>query len=115
MSRPGSSSASSSSRGPRIFRACALAIAVLAAASCTNLEVTAPPVATLGVRGRATATLEAGRRIYLESCSRCHVAEPVRDYPAARWPGIIADMGERTKLSVEQHRQVLAYVLAASQ
>lgn len=74
-----------------------------------------PPVTALRARGGHTATLEAGRRIYLEDCSRCHVAEPVRDYPAARWPGIIADMAERAKLSVEQQRQVLAYVLAASQ
>jgi mono/diheme cytochrome c family protein len=83
--------------------------------SCTSLEVTAPPVATLGTRGRDPATLEAGRRIYLGVCARCHVAEPVRDYPAARWPGIIADMAQRTKLSPEEHRQVLAYVVAASQ
>jgi mono/diheme cytochrome c family protein len=85
------------------------------AAACTNLEVAVPPVTTLRARGGHSAILESGRRIYLEKCSRCHVAEPVRDYPAARWPGIIADMGERAKLSEEQHRQVLAYVLAASQ
>jgi len=85
------------------------------AASCASLEVTAPPVATLTARGRDTVTLQAGRGIYLGKCSSCHVAEPVRDYPATRWPGIIADMAERTKLTAEEHRQVLAYVLAASQ
>jgi hypothetical protein len=58
--------------------------------------------------------LESGRRIYLESCTRCHVAEPVREYSAARWPSIIADMAERSKLTAGEQRDVLAYVLAAA-
>ena len=79
-----------------------------------TLDTAVPPVPTLAVHGKDTGTLEAGRRIYLESCTHCHKAEPVRDYAAARWPGIIGDMGERSKLSAVQQSAVLAYVLAAA-
>ena len=79
------------------------------------METIAPPVAKLAVRSNDTAVLESGRRIYLENCTRCHVAEPVRDHAAARWPGIIADMGGRSRLTAAQERAVLAYVLAAAQ
>ena len=82
-----------------------------ALASCAGIETAVPPVATLG---KSTATLEAGRRIYLESCTHCHRAEPVRDYAAAKWPGIVAEMGARAKLTAEQQRAVLAYALAAT-
>ena len=83
-------------------------------AGCTSLDTAAPPSSTLVARGKDAAFLESGRRVYLEDCTRCHAAEPVRDYAASRWPGIIADMGARSHLSAEQHRAVLAYVLAAS-
>lgn len=95
-------------------RAALLLCGALMMGGCANLETVAPPVNTLPARGKDTASLEDGRRIYLENCTRCHVAEPVRKFSAARWPGIIADMGERSRLSAEQHRAVLAYVLAAS-
>ncbi len=86
----------------------------LALASCVSLETAVPPVATLVAHGRNTATLEAGRRTYLGVCADCHTAQPVRDFSASQWPAIIADMSERSKLSPEEHRAVLAYVLAAA-
>ena len=91
-----------------------VASAAFALAACASLETAVPPAATLVAGGRDAATLESGRRVYLDACTRCHVAEPVRDYPAARWPGIIADMAERSKLTPAQEHAVLAYVLAAS-
>ena len=115
MSRHGSFSESVSSRCARTRRAGVMILTSVALASCASIETTVPPVASLPSHGRNVAALDAGRRIYLESCTRCHVAEPVREYPAARWPGIIADMAERSKLSAEQERAVLAYVLAATQ
>jgi mono/diheme cytochrome c family protein len=79
-----------------------------------SIEITVPPVAAPGARSRDAVSLAEGRQVYLSSCTRCHVAEPVRDYTASRWPGIIADMSERARLSPAQERAVLAYVLAAS-
>ena len=84
-------------------------------AACANLDTAAPPVTMIASRGKDTASLESGRRIYLENCTHCHAPEPVRDYSAARWPGIIADMAGRSHLSDAQRLDVLAYVLAASQ
>ena len=89
-------------------------LGVLLLAGCMSIETTVPPVATLTARGKNPASLEAGRHIYLESCTHCHRAEPVRDYAAAKWPGIIADMAGRAKLSAAQKRAVLDYVLAAA-
>jgi mono/diheme cytochrome c family protein len=84
-------------------------------AACANLDTAAPPVTMIAARGKDTASLESGRRIYLENCTHCHAPEAVRDHSAARWPGIIADMGGRAHLSPPQQHDVLAYVLAASQ
>ena len=84
-------------------------------AGCVTLDTAVPPVATLTMRGKNSATLEAGRRVYLESCTHCHKPEPVREYAAARWPGIIGEMAERAKLSAAQQSAVLAYVLAAAE
>ena len=84
-------------------------------AGCVTLDTAVPPVATLTAHGKNSATLEAGRRVYLESCTHCHKPEPVRDFAAARWPGIIGEMAGRAKLSAAQQRDVLAYVLAAAE
>jgi mono/diheme cytochrome c family protein len=110
MSKVASFSDSASSRGTSLALACAV---VFALASCASIDTAAPPVAALAVHGKDTATLENGRRIYLGSCTHCHVAQSVRDYAAARWPGIVTDMGERAHLSPAEQRAVLAYVLAA--
>ena len=42
------------------------------------------------------------------------MAAPVRDYPASEWPRIMSEMTARAKLTPEDSRAVLAYVLAAS-
>ncbi len=84
-------------------------------AGCVTLETAVPPVATLATHGKNSATLEAGRRVYLESCTHCHKPEAVREYAAARWPRIIGEMADRAKLSPAQQSAVLAYVLAASE
>ena len=97
------------------LRALLLFSAALFFAGCANLETAAPPVAMIAARGKDTASLESGRRIYLENCTHCHAPEPVRDHSAARWPGLIADMAGRSHLSATQRHDVLAYVLAAAQ
>jgi cbb3-type cytochrome oxidase cytochrome c subunit len=83
-------------------------------AGCVSLDTAVPPVSTLPVRGKNAAILEAGRRVYLEKCTNCHSPQPVREYTALRWPHIISDMEERAKLSADQQRTLLAYVLAAT-
>ena len=97
------------------LRAGLLASFALLLAGCASLETTAPPVTTLAARGKDTAMLENGRRIYLEDCTECHAAEPVRDHPAALWPGIVSEMRDRSHLSAAKERELLAYVLAVAE
>ena len=78
---------------------------------CANLETIAPPVAML--KG-SHASLEAGRRIYLDQCTTCHTAEPIRDYAACRWPGILDEMSPKAKLTPSQERDVRLYVATVS-
>jgi hypothetical protein len=88
---------------------------VVLLAGCASLETTAPPVTALAAGRKDTATLELGRRIYVEDCTKCHVAAPVRDYAASRWPTIVTAMRKRSHLSAEKERTLLAYVLAVAE
>lgn len=92
--------------------AAVLACSLLLPAGCASLETIAPPVATFATRGKDTALLESGRRIYLENCTECHAPDPVSDYADA-WPRIIRKMALMSKLTPAQEHAVLAYVLAA--
>ncbi len=111
MSKAASFSGSTFSPGVAGRRGLRLAPLVLLCAitGCANLETLAPSVAKL--KGDHS-SLEAGRRIYLGQCATCHVAEPIHDYPASRWPGILDDMVPKTKLDPSQERDVRAYVAA---
>ena len=111
MSKAASFSASTFSPGVAERRGLRLAPLLLlgAMAGCANVETLAPPVAML--KGDYN-SLEAGRRIYLGQCTTCHVAEPIRDYAPARWPGILDDMVPKTKLAPAQEHDVRAYVAA---
>ena len=87
---------------------------LLAIAGCASLDETVPPAATLVSRGKSTPQLESGRQVYLQHCTRCHVAATVRDYPASDWPRILSEMAVKAKLTPGESQAVLAYVLAAS-
>jgi uncharacterized membrane protein len=91
-----------------------LGLALCAVGGCANLDETVPPVAALAIRGMDTAQLEDGRMIYLRKCTHCHVAEPVRKHATTAWPGILAEMAPKARLTPEKEKAVLAYVLAAS-
>ena len=91
-----------------------LALAACLLAGCANLATVAPPVTpALVARTHGDASvLGSGRSIYLTQCTSCHAPESVPAH-AGKWPGIIRDMGERSRLTPAQERAVLAYVLAA--
>ena len=84
---------------------------MLGVSGCTNLETIAPPIAML--KGDHS-SMESGRRIYLNQCTACHSAEPVRDYTVSRWPGIIDEMSPKAKLTPSQERDVRLYVATVS-
>ena len=82
--------------------------------SCVSLETAAPPVATLRSSNlHSSAQLESGRQIYVGKCTKCHSAEPIRNYPLAEWiDDIMPEMSEKSKLTGEENASVLAYVQA---
>lgn len=113
MSKAASFSASTFSSGVAGRRGLLLAPLLLLGVitGCANVETIAPPVAML--KG-SHASLEAGRRIYLSQCTTCHTAEPIRDYAACRWPGILDEMSPKAKLTPSQERDLRFYIAAVS-
>lgn len=88
----------------------AAAVAAVLAAGCVSVETVAPPVSVL--RGGGGAEVAEGRRLYLTTCTKCHAAEPVRDYSEAEWATILPDMAEESHFSPAQTAAVAAYVRA---
>lgn len=96
---------------PRQFWLAAMCALVLS--GCVATETLAPPVTPKMAAGANTATLEAGRQLYVGRCAKCHSVDPVAKFSAPRWREIISEMAGRSKLSHVEHDAVLAYVLTA--
>jgi mono/diheme cytochrome c family protein len=95
-----------------------VAAALVLVPGCMTIDELAPPVDQILAGGgeddglRAS-TLERGRRIYLTKCVACHSPEPINRYALDRWPAIITDMAERSRLVGSEEDDVRAYVEAA--
>lgn len=91
-------------------------VSLLLLGGCVSLERTAPPVTAqmVGLAKPADAgRLEAGRRILVTSCVKCHTLEPLEKYSRAEWLESLADMSQRSKLTPEQETVLREYVMAA--
>jgi mono/diheme cytochrome c family protein len=82
----------------------------LSMVGCTSLDLVAPPVA--GLQGGGGAMISEGRHLYLTTCTKCHAAEPVRDYTASEWAEIIPEMAEESHFTPSQTAAVAAYIEA---
>lgn len=85
---------------------------------CLSIDQIAPPVdpilQEIGRRdGIDAERLEAGRRIYLTDCARCHTPEPIGRYSAEKWQSILPRMFLETKLDEGREATLQAYVQAA--
>lgn len=84
---------------------------------CLTIEQMAPPVTSaFTAHPRSTlslATLEQGRSIYVQDCTRCHSAEPIVRYSKDRWEHIIARMAPESRLDESRTAALQAYVFAA--
>jgi nitrate/TMAO reductase-like tetraheme cytochrome c subunit len=60
--------------------------------------------------GSDLAELERGREQYAARCSSCHNLYLPDEFPAAKWPRILDDMGPRAGLSAEQRRLIECYL-----
>ena len=52
------------------------------------------------------------QRFYEAKCGGCHVPFHRTDFPARRWPQIVAVMGPRAGLSQAQRERILAHLTA---
>jgi hypothetical protein len=66
--------------------------------------------------GTTQADLERGRGVYLRRCGNCHLLHRPGELAPAKWPGVVAKMSPRAKLSSDEAADVVRYlvVLAAA-
>jgi mono/diheme cytochrome c family protein len=82
----------------------------------------APPVATEADVARASGQfpgitveeLNRGRSIYAGRCSSCHQPPAPTDHRVDEWPGHVAEMSERARLTDEEEALVVRYVQVMS-
>jgi hypothetical protein len=86
-------------RTPGAFAA--LAVLLASAAACA----TALPPATPGT--------EAGRAIYSAKCHSCHRLYKPDRVAHEKWPALLDKMSEKAKLTPDEEKAVLDYVLAS--
>ncbi len=86
----------------RLRSAFAFAAALASALACASAL---PP---------ATPETEPGRAIYAGKCHACHRLYPPGRVAPEKWPALIEKMAGKAKLTPEEEKQVLDYVLAVS-
>jgi mono/diheme cytochrome c family protein len=88
---------------------------VLAVASCTSLEVAAPPVDKLTLPKNADRTrLAEGRQILASHCVKCHGAPQVAHHSVEDWKeDILPTMTKKAKLTDQEAALLKNYVLTA--
>lgn len=62
----------------------------------------------------ATPETEPGRAIYAGKCHACHRLYPPDRVTPEKWPALMEKMAEKAKLTPDEEKQVLDYVLAAT-
>lgn len=60
------------------------------------------------------ASLTQGKALYEQKCGTCHELYVPSAFSAAKWPGIVEHMGPLAKISKDDERLVLNYVIGAS-
>jgi mono/diheme cytochrome c family protein len=78
------------------------------------VENAAPLVSRLDTTGAPTSQLEAGRTIYVSQCAHCHKPMPIREFTYDDWTGkIIPQMSKKAKLTPDETKSLVAYIVAA--
>src|SRR4051794_4397822 len=102
------------------MRALLSSFLVLGFAACASTQVPMPsPQQTEAASHRWPGTthedLVAGRTIYVERCSGCHMLPLPDSKSAEAWPKVIDEMADRSKLSKDERTRVLRYLVTVSQ
>ncbi|VAW50670.1 hypothetical protein MNBD_GAMMA05-2598 [hydrothermal vent metagenome] len=87
-------------------------------ASCTAIEVLAPPVDSLfiseaNISATEASRLRKGRDIYLEFCTRCHNAKQVDKISEQNWEKHIPKVLKKTQLNSDEIISLKAYLKTA--
>jgi mono/diheme cytochrome c family protein len=82
---------------------------------CVSIESAAPPVTAVMVAGARVGetTLEQGRDLFVGRCAACHQVYPVANYTVPEWQTIVEDMADRSKLTDQEERAIMAYIRGA--
>lgn len=62
--------------------------------------------------GATLANLTEGYKLYTGTCTNCHGTKSIYRISEDRWPGIIEDMAQKSKLSATQKDDLTKYVFA---
>lgn len=57
-----------------------------------------------------SAEAQAGEKLYMENCGRCHDLPKIPDYSAERWERIVPSMSKKAHLDATQEQSVMTYV-----
>jgi cytochrome c5 len=84
----------------------------------TSKSTTAPADTELAAAQKrwpdaTTQSLQAGRTIYNEQCTRCHGAKPISQYSEQEWERIIGRMAPKAKLTADQTETLRRYILTS--
>jgi cytochrome c5 len=96
-----------------------LATRSLVAIFATSCALRLPPAATAAdvvwaQRNWPSANereLEAGRQVLLSKCNSCHRSPMPDEYPAQSWPGYVAEMTPRAKLTEHDRTLLERYLI----
>jgi mono/diheme cytochrome c family protein len=99
-----------------LVTAAAVPVIAVLLASCETALKSAPPVTAAfvraGLREKAdAATLETGRKVFLNRCIGCHALPEIARYDAGRIPSIVNWMSDRANLTPEQREALVKYLL----
>jgi mono/diheme cytochrome c family protein len=78
---------------------------------------TAADVALASARwpGTTLADLQQGQRTYSARCSTCHALYRPDAFPAQKWQGFVEEMVVRAKLSPDDVRDIVRYLVTAAE
>lgn len=84
---------------------------------CASIFDLAPPVSDELMRTGAAAgapreSLERGRRLYVEDCTRCHAPVAVGKYSRDQWDAILPRMAKTTRLDADETADLQVYIRA---
>ena len=87
-----------------------LILSVVAAGVVTACRGPKETTEVTPVEKSLSAEAQAGEKLYMENCGRCHDLPKIPDYSAERWERIVPSMSKKAHLDATQEQSVMTYV-----